>query len=108
MSGLLTCWNYTHLPQDGKQRLVDDAVLSDVVDGADDEPRRRPAPAEARRPEPLGVDAHEAPSSVVVDKRRDHEPRQPRRIDADVPRRAGLVDARTPHVDNHSLTTTDM
>ena len=35
-----------HLPQDGKQRLVDDAVLGDVVDGADDEPRRRSSPAE--------------------------------------------------------------
>ena len=103
----------THLPQDGKESLVNDAVLGDVVDGADDGARRRPRPAETRRPEPLGVDADETPTSVVVDERRDDEPRQPRRLHADVPTvlavaaaaaagRSQLLDARTTHVDDHS------
>ena len=109
---------HAHLPEYGEQRLVNDAILCDVVDGADDGPRGGASPAETRWPEPLGVDPHEATPSrrgsaaraapAVVDQGGGHEPRQPRRVDADVARRLGrvvVVHARTPHVHDHSLTT---
>ena len=68
---------------------MDSAVFGDVVDGVDDDSRRRAGPAEASRPEPISVNAHKAASSVVVHQRRDDQPRQSGQRRDDQPRQSG-------------------